>query len=349
MKEFAKEVLTRGMVGGDIPGFYNLWMDAGKQNMSLIDFGRFIAQSVQLHGKFTRVGEPSEPLRRLGNPDFWLMNVPLFAGDIEFFAVISFNEQRRICDFSFGRKCIYHQPSFIKEDRLERILLCEKEPRTIYTRPRPAPGPIPVALYIHPLTHVDVDARLGFSFIGRDWEFLAMLQVGLLRSEYIDSHLESGAPIVPYVSKTLEFAMQLPDLGGVYLILHSYAAMYIDEIVKKFPGVIDGVIVISPIWFAPPDTIMVTMEERRIPRDVPLLVIGGGRDIVLQPKEFQKWSQAAKKIGAESVFYESCDHYLLASDRTPVPQEYAMIEKHLSDVPLRKIAHWIHQQQAKPK
>jgi hypothetical protein len=199
------------------------------------------------------------------------------------------------------------------------------------------------------MTHFDVDVRVGFSFVGRDWEFLTMLQVGLLRSEFLESQLESGAPIVPYVSKTLEFAMQLADLGGVYIILQSFAAMYIDDIVKKFPGVIDGVIVVNPVWFAPPDTVMVTMEERRIPKDVPLLVVGGGFDSALQPKEFQKWSQAAKKIGAESVFYESCDHYLLACDKKPLPQEYGMIEKHLSDVPLRKIAQWIHQQQANPK
>jgi hypothetical protein len=349
MKDFAKEVLTRGMIDGDIPWFYNMWMDVGKQNMSLIDFGRFIAQSIQVHGKFTGVGEPSEPLRRLGSADFWVMNVPLFVGDTEFFALISFNEQRRIGDFSFGRKCVYHQPSFIKEDRLERIVLCEKDPRTIYTRPRGAPGPIPVALYVQPQTQLDVEIRLDFSFVGRDWEFLAMLQVGLLRSEFLESQLKCGAPIVPYVSKTLEFAMQLPDLGGVYLILQSFAAMYIDEIAKKFPGVIDGIILINPLWFAPPDTIMVTMEERRVPKDVPLLVIGSGYDIVLQPKEFQKWSQVAKKIGAETVFYESCDHYLFACDRMPVPREYALVENHLSDVPLRKIAQWIHQQQAKPK
>jgi hypothetical protein len=341
MQSLAKESITRGVIAGDVEYFHSILSAPSKASMPANGFAELLAQNAQLYGRFTSVGEPSTPFRRMAAPDFWIMTVPLFVNDIEFFVKISFNGDREIGDFQLGRKCVYHQPPYIKEDRLERIVVCEESPRTIYTRPLNAQGMVPVAILVHPNSQCNVDLRVGFSFIGRDWEFLANLHVGLLRSEFIEEQMANGPPIVPHVSKSVEFSMQLPDTGGLYLIVMSFCALFIDPIVRKFPGVIDGIVLINPVWFAPPDSNLVTMEERNVPRNIPLLIIGSGFDIMVPIADYKRWKSVGDKIGAESVFYESCDHYLLATDHRPVPREYGVVEMHLSDVPLRKIAQWI--------
>ena len=77
------------MLKGEINHFYNMWSDNAKKCMQFLDFGRIIAQTIQMHGPFTSIGEPNTPFLMMGTDDFWLMQVPMFIGDVEFFARIS--------------------------------------------------------------------------------------------------------------------------------------------------------------------------------------------------------------------------------------------------------------------
>lgn len=343
MQETAKAALEGLWLKGDINTFYNSWSDNSKQCMTLLDFGRTIAQTIQMHGQFTSIGEPSKPVLRMGADDFWVMQVPLWVNDVEFFARISFNGEKRIGDFQFARRCVYHTPEYIKEDRIERIVLNEEEPRTIYTRPKDA-GPLPIATIIYGNPPLDLDMRMGFTFIARDYEYLANAGIGLVRSEYIQEQVDTGDPVVPFTSKCIEYMMGLDDCAGVFLILMDYTALFIERIVKKFPGTIDGIILANPAWYAPPDSPLITLEEENIPKDIPMLIIGSAFDLMLQPKEFQKWKEVTSKMpNVEVVFYDQCDHFLVGFSQKPIPQDYAIFERHVSDVPLRKMAQFIRQ------
>jgi hypothetical protein len=48
-----------------------------------------------------------------------------------------------------------------------------------------------------------------------------------------------------------------------------------------------------------------------------------------------RWKQASEKIGAEVVWYEGCNHYLMGCDQPPGQYAYMMSERHVSDVALR--------------
>jgi hypothetical protein len=189
--------------------------------------------------------------------------------------------------------------------------------------------------------------RFGFTFLGRDLEFFPCANIALLRTEYTQAQLDTGAPIVPFVSKAMEFAMQVPEVSGIFLLMLDQTALFIEQIVRKFPGSIDGIVLVNPMWYAPPQAPFPSLEDKNAPKDVPLLIIGTGLDQFQEPEEFARWRAAGERVGAEVVFYDSCDHYLVGCEQRPFPQEYFMVEKHMSDVPLRKIAQWIRQQAAR--
>ena len=130
------------------------------------------------------------------------------------------------------------------------------------------------------------------------------------------------------------------ECGGVFLILIGYTALSIERIAKKFPGSIDGFILINPAWYAP----LITLEKENVPKDIPILVLAGGKDLLLKPVEFEKWKEAVAKMpNVETVFYDQCDHIMVGCKHNPIPQEYAIFERHVSDVPLRKMAQFIRQ------
>ena len=343
MQAFAKEALERCLLKGEINYFYQLWSDFAKTCMTFLDFGRVLAQTQQMHGKFTSIGEATKPVLREGTEDFWLMDLPMWVDDIEFFARISINPQKQIGDFQFARKCVYHTPSYIKEDRLERIIMNEFDPRTIFTKPKGVTNAMPIVIHCHTMPQADVDLRIGYTFIAKDYEFLACAGIGLLRSEYTEDMFTTGEPPVMFVSKCIEAAMQREECGGIYLLMDSFAALFIDKIVKKFPGIVEGIVLTNPSWTAPPNSPFKDMQESMIPKDIPMLVIGSQFDNQLPPTEFKKWKAAAEKAGKETIFYDACDHFLVGCNAMPIPQDYAMMERHISDVPLRKIAQWIKQ------
>jgi hypothetical protein len=341
MRELAKESLTRLFVNGELQYFYNLWSEHSKTCITLIDFGRVLAQSMFLNGKFTAIGEPEEPKLRMGSSNVWLMVVPMFAGDIEFFAKISFNEEKQICDFQFARCLKYHRPEWIKSDRFERIVLHESDPRTIFTKPLRATEPAPVAMILHFMAQATVDIRMGYCFIGLDWEYLACANIGLIRTEYTQDMVDTADPVLPFATKCMEAAMQVPDATGFYIIVWSYVALYLDAICNKFPGSVDGIVLVNPVWYAPPGSPMASFSEDRVPKDIPILLIGSGMDELVEPSNFKKWKAVIEKMGCEAVLYDKCDHFLIGCNDRPRMPEYSMVEKHVSDVPLRKIAQWI--------
>jgi hypothetical protein len=55
----------------------------------------------------------------------------------------------------------------------------------IDTHPKSSPEPIPVVTFLQSNPQCGVDFQTGFSFIGRDWEFVAMVQLRFMRSEFL--------------------------------------------------------------------------------------------------------------------------------------------------------------------
>lgn len=339
IKDFTHEILENALIKGDISTFYNMWSDESKTCMTFVQFGRTLAHNYQTYGKFTRIGKVGEP-QKMKN-DFWFMRVQLFVEDIEFFALISISEDKRLGDFSFGRCCIYHTPDYINNSRFDRIVLNKENPCIVFSKPTNVTGQFPTALFIHSVAGKDVNLRMGFCFPLLDYEFLPSNGIGFLRCDFSESMIETSDPIIAMTSKLMETALMNDDSSKIFLILHSYAANYLNAILKKFPDIVSGVILVNPCWNAPPGSPLTTMTVEQLPKDMPMLALGGGYDQVNPPGEFANWESAMKKVGGESYIYDSCDYFLLACPQKPIPQEYSIFERHISDVPLRKMAQFI--------
>ncbi|OHT02141.1 hypothetical protein TRFO_30904 [Tritrichomonas foetus] len=341
IKELAHDSIENCLIKGDIASFYELWSEESKKCMSFADFGRTLAQMGKIYGKFTRVGDVSEPKEENGG--FWSVVVDLYVDDIEFFANVSFNEIKELGHFQYGRKCIYHPPEYIKPARFEHETVKEKDPFILLSKPTKVGNQFPCALLVHTMIEYDINVRMGYCFPARDFEYLSSANIGLLRSTFSEEMINNGDPILNHATKLMEAVLMRDDVSKVFLILHSYASMLIGTILKKFSGIVSGVIVISPRWNAPEGSPLVTLKEEDLPKDIPILAIAGGYDTIGNPEDFKIWESALKKIGrnCESVLYDTCDHFMLACPNKPVPGEYSIFEKHVSDVPLRKIAQFI--------
>ena len=75
-------------------------------------------------------------------------------------------------------------------------MLNEDDPIKIYAKPKGA-DTVPIVAIVHENPHLDVDMRMGYTFIAKDFEFLACAGVGLLRSEYTQEqgYGRSGDPV----------------------------------------------------------------------------------------------------------------------------------------------------------
>lgn len=338
MKEYAKQLLENALIKGDIASFYDKWSDVSKTFMTFSDLGRNFAIQTQLHGPFTRIGDVSEP--QLLKTGFWLMRVQLFVNDIDFFSMVSISPEKAVGDFMFARCCIYHAPSYIKHSRYIREIISDSDPRIILSKPTTV-AKFPCALFVHTLIDQNADLRIGYTFPALDLEYLPSANIGLLRSDFSELMIQSGNPIIAHVSKLMEVALGRDDISKVFLILHGYSSNLMNAILRKFPNIVSGVILISPSWCAPEGSPLPPMTVEALPKNMPMIVLQGGYDIVNKKGDFALWEGAMKSIGGEAIMYNSLDYFLFACPQQPTPQEYSMFERHMSDVPLRQIAQWI--------
>lgn len=340
IKEYAVECLTDCFINGNIQAFYNKWSKPSQNCITFINFGRMIGSFQNMNGKFDRIGRCSEPSKREGTTNYWFVKVEAFIDKIEFCMTISFNEQKEIGDFQFNRCCIYHQPEYIKEQTIERISLTTK-PDILLCKPVNTQN-YPCILFVHTMVDKDINIRLGFTFPGKDLEFFPSQKIGIMRGTYTPEMIETQNPMVHYASKLMEQATLRDDISKIFLCIHSYASVFAGDIVRKFPGTVDGLILINPVWDVPQDSGIKNMDEKSIPTDIPILLIGSGFDQFMPPTDFKKWKEfASKHKNFETVFYDKCDHFLMECNHMPHQEEYSMFEKHMSDVPLRKIAKFI--------
>lgn len=340
IKDYAIECLTDAFIRGNIQGFYDKWSKQSQSCITFMNFGRMVGSFQSINGRFERIGRCSEPTQREGAPNFWLVRVEAFIGAIEFCMTISFNEQKEIGDFQFNRCCIYHAPEYVKEQAIERVML-SNEPSILLCKPSKAVD-YPCVLYVHTMVDKDINQRMGFTFPGKDLEFFPSQRIGVMRGTFTQEMVQSQAPIMQYITKLMEKATLTDEISKIFVLIHSYASVFIGDIVRKFQGSIDGIVLVNPVWDVPEDSGIKKLDEKSIPSDIPVLVIGSGFDQFLPPTDFKKWKDfAAKHKNCEAIFYDKCDHFLMECAHMPHQEEYSMFEKHMSDVPLRKIAKFI--------
>jgi len=339
--DYSKEIMSNLFFNGDLVGFYEIWSDFSKTCISYPELGKKLAAFEQTYGRIDRIGDTTSPTLHPRAPGFWCLTLYVYVQDIQFFTFLSFNKDKRLGDFQIGRSCIYHPPDYIKEARFERVTLAS-DPLVLYSKPTKVSTPqFPVALLIHAACQLSVDGRIGFCFPYKDLEYLPSANIGLIRGEFNEDMLDTGDPIPVFTGRLMQFALNLQEINSVFLIIQAYAALYIPKIARKFSGTIAGIVLINPAWDTIPESPMETMSIEKYPKGIPTLIICSGNDQVLDHSHQNKWKEAASKIRADYEFYDQVDHFLFSTPEIPPQEEYKVFEKHMSDVPLRRIAQWI--------
>ena len=341
MKPLAEEVITRGLIQNDVSYLYEKLSDRSKMFITFVDFGRMIATIIQNHGRFQKIRLINEPLLALKNKDFWMLTVECeLENEKDFIVKIAFGPTKEIEHFMMFKMLKYHSPQYIKQDRFEEIEVSKENPYILYSKPTKVQS-FPCALFIQPYVQVDIDMRFGFCFPAKDFEFLPSVDIGLIRTEYCESFAQGGNLAVPFASKLIETALSFDEITKIFLIMHSHTVFYMNDIVKKFPDIISGIILINPIINPPQNTALHAITEADIPKGIPILLVQGGYDTGSTDQEKKTWQGLMKKLGQESVLYDTCDHLLLSCSHPPLESETSVIEKHVSDVALRCIAQFI--------
>lgn len=359
MKGFAKELIESAIIKGNLLSFYDLFGKKLQENIPFVSFGRMFAHHVQYHGKFTSIINISEPQYVVPGSDIWLVEIILKSenGD-DFLSLLNISGDKKIYGFNFQLVLKYHPPNYIKKENFENETINE-DPLIILSKPinfsknanNSKENQFPCALLVHTEFESDVDFRIGYCHPGLDFEYLSSNKIGLIRAEYADymfNHdiingkvVKYNDPVLIYTTKMIELALSRHDISHIFIILHSFASLSLSSIVKKFQGIIQGIILINPYWSNGTDLCISPMKEEDIPKNIPILLIGGGYSTCNTLDDYKKWETAFKKIGNEYDFYDHCDSFLFESHYQPSNEEYAFVEKHISDVPLRRIAQWI--------
>jgi hypothetical protein len=327
---------------GNVSAFYESWSENSKKCLKFVEFGTTLTAYERLYGKMERI-EGTIGLKETNFPTIYGTDVKGYIGKDEFLLTVTYNEKKQICDFMMRRACIYHQPEYIKESRFERITLND-DPRFILSRPTKAGDKYPAAFIVSAACQLDVDGRMGYCFIYKDYEYLASANIALLRGEYSEEMLDTGDPIPVFAGQSMQHLMARSDISKIFIIVMGYGSLFLTKILRKFSGVIAGVILINPAFYKFPQSPMEDFDPSKLPKDVPLFVIQAGFDNQLPKQDKEKWKEVAAAIGAKYQFYDKMEFSLMPTDRLFHPQEYGMHEHHVSDVALRDIATWIRSQ-----
>lgn len=356
IKEYAQKMVESALIEGDLLSFYNSFSEKLQADMQFIYIGRLFAQYVQLNGKFVSIEKISEPQYIVPGTDIWFLEIALKSEkEREFSCILGINGNKKICEFEFSQVSKYHTPNYIKKELYENEEI-SKDPFFILSKPvnnsknaSSKDFQYPCALLIHTEFDADVDIRLGFCCPGLDFGYLPSNKIGLIRGEYTNSMFDHkiingkvvkyNDPVLIYTTKMIELALSRKDISHIFLILHSYASLSLSSIAKKFQGIIHGVILINPYWNNGKDLCIEPMKEEDIPKDIPILLLGGGHTDTLN--DYKIWEAALRKSGNEYEFYDHCDSFLFESTEKHSNGEHTVLERHISDVPLRRIAQWI--------
>lgn len=334
--EAAKELMQASVMKGDSAILFNSLTEDFKEKFTISELSRRLAQMEDQHGMFTRIGDPTEPVANPTCDGFWVFDVPMFVNQIEWLARISMNADHKLNDFAFTRKPFYICPSYFNPHKVETKDL-NYLPIIKYVKPsRRKTRKLPIAVFVHPVVGVDYNGQIGLRYPFRDLDFLAQRKVGLIRSSY-ESYGEPD-PIVSIARHGIDHAANIEENGCTLLMLHSFASLFLPAILAS-RDTVKGVILLNPAWEAMPNSGLENMTDDRVPKDLPMLIVGSEFDQVMIRGHFDAWKTACPN--ADGIWVDKADHFLMTADSVPDEGVYEKTEGHVSEHAMRKIAKWV--------
>ena len=125
-------------------------------------------------------------------------------------------------------------------------------------------------------------------------------------------------------------------------MLHSFASLFLPQILAQRGDQIKGIILMNPAWEAIPGSGLEDMTDAKVPKDKPVLVIGSEFDQVMVPDHFEAWKAALKDAkDVSSVWAKRADHFLMTTDRIPDEELYMRTTGHVSEKAMTQIVSWV--------
>ena len=325
----------------EIEDFYNSWSEISKKSSSYANFGKNIMNFEQFYGKMEHVTDVGPVFPSRMAPGFYGTNVHIDGKEAEFTVYISYNKDHEVGEFVMGKRCVYHPPEYIKESRFERVVISEN-PRMIYVKPTKAGDKYPAVFVASAACHLDCEGRIGYSYLYRDYEYFPSANIALVRGEYTEEMLDTGDPVGAYSGKVMQFLLSQSNITNIFVIIPGYSMLLLPKLLRKFNGVIRGVICLNPAFYKTPEAPYDDIDVSKIPTDVPILMIQTGFNQFMPPKDQEQWNKVGPKFSNITMkYYKMMDYSLFPTDRMLPENEYGIREFHVSDVALRDIATWI--------
>jgi hypothetical protein len=335
--EFARKLLEDSVINRDSGVLFNALTDEFKAKQSISEISRRLAKMEEEHGSFTRIGSASTPIPNPSETEFWILDISMFVNSVEWFARLSINSECKLNDFSFFRKPFYIAPTYFNPHKVTTADLSTC-PIVRFVQPqRRKTAKLPIAVFIHAAVHLDYDGHFGLRYPFRDLDFLAQHKVGLVRSSYENYGVPDA--VVSLAQTSIGLAVKIPCNGGLFLIIHSFAALFLPGILAIQRSAILGIVLINPAWEAIPGSGLENMNPEKAQTGVPMLIIGSENDQVLIRDHFEIWTNAIPN--AERVWLEKTDHFLMNADEIPDESRYVATEGHVDEEAMRKIFKWI--------
>lgn len=332
--EKIQDLIKTGIIEGNLGKLYEALTPEFKQQVTITDLGKKIAEMEEHHGMFTKVGNGKAfqgPGEGEWTIDFEMKNEKVGVWS----AHVVVTPEILIKELNFSKAASYVPPDYYNLRKVERIEL-QNDPKIIYTKPSlRKTNKLPIAAFIHATIGVNEDGKMGLCYPYKDFEYLSQKKIGLVRGGF-----KENLSFEEMANNWIHSASTIHESGGLFLIFHSFASLFLGTIMKHFGDKIIGIILINPAWEGMPNSGLPTINPSEIPHNKPYFIVGSGNDQLLTKCHFDKWIETIPE--AESKWLPTTDHFLIESN-SPYDNDYNIKEKHVNETILKEIANWIKQ------
>jgi len=337
LHSFGRQIIENSVIGGNLSFLHDSLTDENRERMTIADIGRRLAITEEGYGMFTRIGKPTKPVPSSIFNRAWEFEYELFIRDTLWFAHFCINNEGKLCYMNFYRKPSYVCPSYFNIHKVLSEDICQK-PKIVYTKPALRKTThLPVSVLIHTVVHVDIDGHIGLRYPFKDMEYLAQKKIGLIRGEY--SGWSEPDPVISMAKLCINKAISLKEASKIVLIVHSFAALMIKEILADFNGKIGGIVLLNPAWEAAPGSNLRNMSKQNVPKGIPCLIIGSEYDQILTVQQYEKWKKWMPS--SEYIVFPKTDHFIMDCDYIPEDFEYKSWERHVNVEIIHHMRTWI--------
>ena len=337
--EQCRKICEKSIIETNMEVIHNAIAPEFKELLTMAEIAKRLALADEKSGGFRRIGDITKPEPKQDQPGYFEVRVSLYTEKgSEWLAVFSINKDCKINNLFFCHPQ-YIAANYFNPHKVVSTDISEKPLIKFYKPTMRKTSKIPMAVFVQAILVFDIDGHMYSRYPWKDFEFLAQKKIGLIKTDGRTS--ESTNAIVDIALNGIQKAAELRETSKIFLLLHSFSALFLPEILSRTQSQIGGIVLLNPAWepMGGPQSGNPSMTADKVPKDIPMLIIGSNNDQFLTPPHFELWKKAAPQ--AEAKWYDKVDHFLMDASDIPTDESYMNEEGHVNEKVLRDIVAWI--------